>query len=309
MQDQFEIKIEEKLSELLAIKDENNAEIANEVGVSSSSITQYRKGETRPSLEKLVALAKALDVSLDYLVLGEDEEADQMDADPVVRYMDQSLQDMQVQTAQHTALVAHVGRRLSHMLDSEIEQYLEENPSRRLYAGIIADTELTSLEKHSQTTRLMLQTLHYNLQDDCPKTPGSFFKSVVNNLSKGREYQYLLAETSTTDWPSKIEQFRRLLIEQTNSEGVVRSNCNFRVTDSPLFTGCGVYDIAADDLENEDPILYDFLTEQDYVHEDGRVGYVISPSLDVQGVTIMDNDHLTNAMQSFETLWEEADPI
>lgn len=309
MQDQFEIKIEEKLSELLAITDESNAEIATKIGVSSSSITQYRKGETRPSLEKLVALANALDVSLDYLVLGEDEEAEQMDPDPVVRYMDQSLQDMQVRTAQHTALVAQVGRRLSQMLDTEIERYLEDDPGRRLYAGIIADTELASLERHSQTTRLVLQTLHYNLQDDCPKTPGSFFKTVAHNVSQGREYQYLLAKNSTTDWSSKIRNFRRLLIEQTNSEGAVRSNCRFRVTDAPLCTGCGVYELAEDDLETEDPVLYDFLTEQGYLYEDGCVGYVISPSLDVQGVTIMDNDHLTGAVQSFETLWEDAEPI
>lgn len=309
MQDQFEIKIEEKLSELLAITNESNAEIASKVGVSSSSITQYRKGETRPSLEKLVALAKALDVSLDYLVLGDDDEAEEMDPDPVVRYMDQSLQDMQIRTAQHTALVAHVGRRLSQMLDTEIERYLEDDPGRRLYAGIIADTELASLERYSQTTRLALQTLHYNLQDDSTKTPGSFFKTVANNLSQGQEYQYLLAKNPSTDWSSLVQKFRRLLVEQTNSEVAVRSNCRFRVTDTPLFTGCGVYELAENDLEAEDPVLYDFLTEQGYLYEDGCIGYVISPSLDVQGVTIMDEDRLTTAVQSFETLWADADPI
>lgn len=308
MQDQFEIKIEEKLSELLAITDDSNAEIATKIGVSSSSITQYRKGETRPSLEKLVALAKTLDVSLDYLVLGDDD-AEEMDVDPIVRYMDQSLQDMQVRTAQHTALVAHVGRRLSKILDEEIDQYLKADPGRRLYAGIIADTELSSLEKHSKATRLVLQTLHYNLQDDSSKTPGSFFKTVANNLSQGREYRYLLADTPTTDWQSYVQKFRRLLVEQTNSEVAVRTNCHFRVTGTPLFTGCGVYELAKDDLEAEDPVLYDFLTEQGYLYEGNRLGYVIPPSLDVQGATIMDNDRLTNTVQSFETVWENADPI
>lgn len=306
MKDKSEIKLEEKLTELLTRSDSSGSEIAREIGVSPASISQYRKGETQPSLEKLVALADALDVSLDYLVLGDDREAEEVDIDPIVKYLDQSLQDVQVQTAEHSAMVAHVGRRLSKTIDDQIESYLSEDSGRHLYAGIISDTETGSLEEHSNVTRLILRDFSYNMSEN---TPGSFFATVANNLSQGREYQYLLPKNSDYNWSTVISNFRSLLIEQTKSEVAVRDNCTFKITTDPIVCGFGLYNLEEGELQQNDPILYDYVIENGYMSEEGWFGYMIPPSVGGRGEPIMDEDHLTNAIASFEDLWEEAEPI
>lgn len=43
-------------------------ELAETVGVSRGSIARYELGEMEPKLENLVALSKALDISIDYLL-------------------------------------------------------------------------------------------------------------------------------------------------------------------------------------------------------------------------------------------------
>jgi transcriptional regulator with XRE-family HTH domain len=307
MQDEPEIKLEKKLTELLTRTDSSASEIAREIGVSPASISQYRKGETQPSLEKLVALAQALNVRLDYLVLGEDREAEEVDVGPIVRYMDQSLQETQVRTAEHTAMVAHVGRRLSQTLDDEIEKYLSEDSGRHLYAGIITDTETGSLEEHSKVTKLVLRDFSYNMIPE--EAPGSFFTTVANNISKGREYQYLLPRNSRHDWSTVINEFRTLLIEQTRSETAVRDNCSFRITTAPVICGCGLYHLEEEDLEQDDPVIYDYMQKNGHVTEEGWFGYMIPPSIGGRGEPIMDHDHLSNAIESFENLWHEAEPI
>lgn len=306
MKDKSEIKLEEKLTELLTRVDSSGSEIAREIGVSPASISQYRKGETQPSLEKLVALADALNVSLDYLVLGEDRDAEEVDIDPIVDYLDKSLQNVQVQTAEHTAMVAHVGRRLSESIDEQIEDYLSEESGRHLYAGIISDTETGSLERYSDLTRLILRDFSYNMSDD---TPGSFFPTVANNLSQGREYQYLLPENSRYDWYDIIGKYRNLLIEQTKSEVAILDNCTFKVTTAPIVCGCGLYNLEIGKLQQNDPVLYDYMIENGYINENGWFGYMIPPSVGGRGEPIMDKHHLSNAIESFEDLWQEAEPI
>lgn len=307
MQNQSEIKLEEKLSELLTEIDSSSAEIAREIGVSPASISQYRKGETQPSLEKLVALARALDVSLDYLVLGESEEAEEVEVGPIAEHMEESLQEMQIRTTEHTALVAHVGRQLSQMLDKQVEKFLSEDSGRHLYAGIVTDTETDALEKHSEVTRLILRDFSYNMSP--AETPGSFFTTVANNLSRGREYQYLLPQNANDDWSSMVRNFRSLLIEQTKSETAVRNNCSFKKTDAPIFSGYGFYHLAEEDLEQEDPILYNYLHKNNCMDDEGWFGYLIPPSLGGRGEPVMDEDHITNAIDLFESLWSEAESI
>ncbi|MFC6960614.1 helix-turn-helix domain-containing protein [Halocatena marina] len=307
MEYQPEIKLQEKLSELLMESDSSGAEVAREIGVSPASISQYRKGETQPSLDKLVALARALDVSLDYLVLGESEEAEEVSVGPIAERMDDSLQEMQIRTAERTALVAHVGRQLSQMLDEEIEKFLSEDSGRHLYAGIITDTETGSLEKHSETTRLILRDFSYNMSPT--EIPGSFFATVANNLSRGRKYQYLLAQNANTDWSSIVNDFRTLLIEQTKSETAVRNNCSFKITTAPLLSGYALYHLSEDKLEKDDPILYNYVHENNCVDDDGWFGYLIPPSLGGRGEPVMDKEHLANAIGIFESLWPEAEPV
>lgn len=303
-----EIKIEEKLTELLAVSPRTNTEIANEIGVSTSSLTQYRQGTARPSLHNLVALSQVFDVSLDYLVFGEEHADEELNVDPIVRYMDQSLQDMQVRTAEHTSLVVRVGKHISEKLDEEVNEYLSES-SYHHHSGTISDTETLSLERNSKKTKLVLRNFDYNLIDAPCETPGRFFMTVANNLNQGREYQYLLPKDADTDWSSTVQDFKRLLEEQTSNKVVVRANCQFRVTDAPIVVGFGLYQINIDDFREDNEMLYDFLIDQDYIDGLGRFGYISPPSISGRVDSIMDDEYLSTACDLFDALWKEAESI
>ncbi|MFC7188409.1 helix-turn-helix domain-containing protein [Halocatena marina] len=303
-----EVKIEEKLAELLAVTDRSNAEIADEVGISPSSLTHYRLGQSRPSLDNLIKLSDVFGVSLDYLVFGNDHGGEEMNVDPIIRYVDHSLQDIQVRTAEHTSLVARVGQHISKNLDNEIDEFLSQS-SQHHHSGAISDTETLSLEQHSQRTKLALRNFDYNLLDTTCDTPGRFFMTVANNLSQGRKYQYLLPKDANDDWSSTIQDFKLLLKEQTSKNVVARSNCSFRVTDAPIVVGFGLYQLREREFKKNNEMLYDFLTEQDYIDPTGRFGYVGPPSMSGRRDAIMDNQYLSSAWETFDRLWEDAEPL
>ena len=63
------------VNRLLKLMDEQNlkpAQITRELGISGSSFTDWKKGKGSPSLDVIVKFADYFDVSLDYIVRGED---------------------------------------------------------------------------------------------------------------------------------------------------------------------------------------------------------------------------------------------
>ena len=68
-------------------------ELANLVGVSEVSITQYENGNRSPRRKVLESLAEALDTSVDYL-LGKEEDPIHIDMDRVDKQLLKELQDI-----------------------------------------------------------------------------------------------------------------------------------------------------------------------------------------------------------------------
>lgn len=66
------MKFQKRFNEILKICGKTQADIAREIGVSQQGISEYKAGRSVPSLEKLYAICKYLDVSADYL-LGLDD--------------------------------------------------------------------------------------------------------------------------------------------------------------------------------------------------------------------------------------------
>ncbi|WP_330632129.1 helix-turn-helix domain-containing protein [Halocatena halophila] len=305
MQEETEIKLEEKLSELLAVSDKSYNEVANEIGVSSSSIAQYRKGQSRPSLENLVALADVFDVTLDFLVFGEKDEHTNQDYDPVIRHVDKSLGNLQDRTAERTSLLARVGRTISESLDEQINDYLKTDRTE-YNAGIVSNRETICLEEHSIETKLVLRNFEYNLANGDSETPGQFFNAVSSNISQDREYKYLLVADADEDWETCIGDFTDLLSDHSGGEMTVARNCKFRITDAPLIVGYGVYNLDRAAFEEKHEILYEFLMERNCMNSDGCVGYVAPPSIEGRADSLMDNSYLTTADRVFDELWENA---
>lgn len=61
------------------------------INVSNATICNYEKGTRKPSIEKLIALSNALEVSLDYL-LGQDKNVISEDTSYTVRMSNEEIQ-------------------------------------------------------------------------------------------------------------------------------------------------------------------------------------------------------------------------
>ena len=59
----------EKVFQLRKERDLTQGELGNAIGVDKSHVSNWEKGKSMPSLENLIALAKFLGVSIDYLLL------------------------------------------------------------------------------------------------------------------------------------------------------------------------------------------------------------------------------------------------
>lgn len=60
--------IAQRISSALAMRDKKQKELAHAIGVTDNTISYFCNGNRTPNLQQIVAIAKALDVSTDYLL-------------------------------------------------------------------------------------------------------------------------------------------------------------------------------------------------------------------------------------------------
>src|SRR5262245_53799997 len=96
-----EIRFAQVLAQLMEERySRNRAELASAAFVTPSALSQYARGKASPSLEVLAQLATVLDVSLDYLVFGEQPTAASTgEAGYLAAQVDLHLRDAQLQGA------------------------------------------------------------------------------------------------------------------------------------------------------------------------------------------------------------------
>ncbi|MDX3579187.1 helix-turn-helix transcriptional regulator [Streptomyces sp. FL07-04A] len=283
----------------------NRGKICETVGISSAALSQYLSGRTTPSFDTLVRLADFFNVSLDFLVFGQQRAANELDYGPLARYVDLSLSRVQHRAEQQAALVARVGGIIAEHIDRAVTQAVE-NGARGSAPGMITDDETLIIEEYSEETLLISMNLQYDLIDlpgDGAEAAGRFFPVVARNVAAGRTYQFLLPGATGRDWRPLVSKFRSLLSEHTSGEQAT-TNCQFAVSSAPLFAGMGVYRLNVDLLRQEHPLLLEQLGR--FLQQDGWMGYAIPPSSDFTADALFDEDHLKNARTQFATAWKSA---
>jgi transcriptional regulator with XRE-family HTH domain len=108
-----EVKFAQVLEELLTERyRRNRAALAQAAHVSPSALSQYVRGKATPSLEVLVHLAGALEVSIDYLVFGRDQQSSAPEG-YLSSQLEAGIRRAQTDAAALHDLVARVGIRLA----------------------------------------------------------------------------------------------------------------------------------------------------------------------------------------------------
>lgn len=279
----------------------NRKEILAALEISSAALSQYARDQTRPSFQKLVALADFFGVSIDYLVYGEVAEP-ASDYAPVARHVDQSLARVMLETRRHTALVGRIGRVLSERID-DVARELASFPAAGR-EGLIQDHEIARVERCCSSVRIL--TLH--LKDDLIIMPdgepaaGEFLEVVAANLLHGCDYQFMVPLGSE----KMVQQFRGLLADRVGLD-LVRTTCSFRRTGQPVIAGTGLYQLDLTEMRSREPDLLERMG--DHIGPAGEFGYLISPNRESNSDMVMNQEHRERAQSAFTALWSAAKPV
>lgn len=299
MQDRT-VKLGETLSGLIERGgySRNRQSILEAIGVSAAALSQYTRDQTRPSFQKLIALADFFGVSLDYLVYGEPV-GTPLDPGPLARYIDHSLAEVQARASRHSDLMTRIGRVLADRIDGVAQELVQSPTAGR--EGLIQVDEVLRIERYCRQADIVAMNLEFDVIElaDSEPAAGQFLQVVAANLSKGRKYRFLLPGNPQKH-SANVTAFRRLLGQYVRGDHV-HGNCLFRCSPLPVVAEIGLYRLDVAALELEEPALFTQFSK--YVDDEDRLGYVTRPNDDSNADMLMNGNHLRHVVNAFEGLW------
>lgn len=302
-----DIKLGEMLQRLIEARglDRNRKKISAHLKISPAALSQYVRDQTRPSFDKLIALADFFDVSLDYLVFGSPARVGlETDYEPTVRFFDFALAGVQARTSRHSAIVARIGRVLADRID-EVAAELVNVPTA-IREGLVQDDELVRLEGYCRQADILSLDLNFDVipvKDGV--AAGRFLDVVARNLERGTRYRFLIpAEESVPD--ITVSEFRSILGRKIGGDQV-HEYCSFRRTQTALMTGAVLYQLDIEAMQATEPALYAQFSKD--IDGDHWFGCIIRSNEDSNSDMILNLAHLRRAKNNFEELWGSGQPI
>lgn len=297
------VKLEEMLNSLIERGGytRNRGPILKSVGVTAAALSQYTRGRTRPSFEKLVALADFFGVSLDYLVFGKPM-SNPVDHGSTVRYVEQAFMDIQSRTNRHSDLVARIGRLLVDRINEVATEILESRTAG--IEGLIGQDEILRMERYCNQVDIIATDLNPNVITLAhgEAVPGQFFQAVTANLTRGCGYRFLLAGELGMK-SDVVVHFRKLIAEAVGGDRL-NEHCSFRRTVFPVMSGIGLYHLDTVTFALEEPWLFTQFSK--FILNGTWLGYLNRPNDDSSADMLMSPDYTQRACGAFEALWNAA---
>jgi transcriptional regulator with XRE-family HTH domain len=298
-----EVKLETMLNSLIERGgySRNRQPILLAVGITAAALSQYTRGRTRPSFQKLVELADFFGVSLDYLVYGEPVSTP-IDHGPIARYVEQALNDVQTRTNRHSNLVARIGRLLVDRIDDVATDILDSRTAG--IEGLADQDEVLRIERYCRQADIVATDLAPNIITVAggSTVPGQFFQVVADNLARGCSYRFLLAGELSMRSEAVI-RFRELIADAVGGDRL-HKNCSFRRSVFPVMGGLGLYRLDTPMFSREEPWL--FAEFGKYLLNGAWLGYVNRPNDDSTADMLMNPDYTERACGTFDALWNAA---
>ena len=298
-----EVKLETMLASLIERGgySRNRQPILEAVGVTAAALSQYTRGRTRPSFQKLVALARFFGVTLDYLVYGEPVSTP-IAQDPIARNIAHALADVQSRANRHTDLVARVGRILVDRIDNVAQELVDSHTAG--LEGLIEQEELLRVERSCRQVNIVTTDLRYDIiWSNKEPVAGQFFHEVAANLIQGCKYRFLLGRELGTH-SEEVFHFREMLGQAVGGDRV-HANCSFRRSALPVMSGWGLYELDPGTFATAEPGLFTQISK--YLLNGAWLGYLNRPNVDSNADILMSPDYTELAQGTFESLWSAAD--
>lgn len=284
----------------------NKKKFCMELGISTSTLSQYLGGNSYPEVTKLIKMSRILNISLDYLIFGESDDRANPSHDfgPIAKYIDTALSELQTKTNSTYVIATRIGEILAGKILGAAEELSfslrQSNDGLYPLAGVISDNETLIIEQYSEASQIVSTNLQYDIIDIPGEEPaaGRFLEVVAKNINRGYEYCFLLPEEHDKDWTQIAKKFRTLLAKLTSTDKA-NKKCKIKVVEAKLVTGFGIY-LLNDQLKKDHPFLFQKI--EPFICN-SYLGYVIPPSNDSKSDLVMDEYHLNTAIDIFKDLW------
>jgi transcriptional regulator with XRE-family HTH domain len=298
-----EVKLEEMLNRLIdrGGYTRNRQPILDSINVTAAALSQYTRGRTRPSFEKLVGLADFFGVSLDYLVYGKPISSP-VDPAPIARYVDQAFTEAVARTNQHSDLVARIGRLITDRIDDVAKEAVESRSAG--IEGLIYRQESLRVERYCLQVDIVTSDLTpdiYIIEQGATAVQGQFFPVVVDNLRRGCTYRFLLTGDLTVQHPV-VGSLREMIKEAVGGD-TLHERCFFRTAAQPVANAFVVYNLDMASFAAAEPALH--AQFEKYLLNQTWLGYVIRPNDDSTADMLMAPDHTKHSHEAFSSLWTE----
>jgi transcriptional regulator with XRE-family HTH domain len=321
-----EIKFAQVLTRLLEQRyKRNRAALASAAHVSPSALSQYVRGRATPSLAVLVDLAQALEVSLDYLIYGQDS-SEGSESGLWAQHLDESVRRMTSEAASLRQLVDRMGINISDRIHEVAAEVVKQSGAR---GGALTATEVALVERYSSYTRIARVDLDAEIllpreiSPDAVAAPGPFSGVIATNVSLGNDYVYIIPDSGRSIRRARliVQEVKKAIEvhgESRTLDTAVANHLQFYVTTDGLLPGYVIYNLDRTRMAKEKPLLYDlvegFLGMENEISGSGEDGgdvlaLVAPPNPGFDVYPLISRENLPMLVKSFENLRKQSDRL
>jgi len=283
------IHIGDSLKALLVSRDVSRADLCEQVGLSESALSNYLNGRIPQSWEPIVALATYFDVSLDYLVTGQENSRGGAYRD-IENLLQHHTIEMEQRVEGQNDLFLRVVDSFMKNTRATVNSAIKENES--FSTSILAEEQMWTLERCADevtiATPYMKNEVVYDVELDVLK-PGRYFNYVTRCIELNPDIRYHFIVNGEPLLPKTIEQRYLALLHETGVQ-LDAGNVRITVTESPIYSQIVVYHLVESRVKGINETLYQRI--HPFMGEDHELGLVLAPSDLAQLNIMMDNKNL-----------------
>jgi hypothetical protein len=281
----------------------NRAKLADKAHVSPSALSQYVRGRATPSLDVLVALADALDVSLEYLVFGKERATAPPELGFLAAHLESHIRVSQVKLGAIHDLAARMGARLGESMQAVAREILDETPT---VAGMITPSDVFKLERCSNRVTVVTSDLsqevlvlqHQHGAEDVA-APSIFANIVAENIRDGSTYEYIVPHGAKWSQAANMLSQEVIRVGELDSDRVYRQLQIFYVPNS-CTPGYVVQHLWIDKLQRRAPDIFERVERFIYADpknpELGYLAYIELTNLSFQYFALINGSEISRIL-------------
>lgn len=293
------IHIDDTLRSLLATRGVSRTDLCEEVQLSESALSNYLNGRVPQSLQPIVALASFFDVSLDYLVTGQ-ERSSSGDYREIEHLLQLHAVEMEQRVDGQSDLFLRVVESFMKNTRSVVNEAMKESDSFNITN--LDEEQVWTLERCADEVTIaspyMKNEVTYDPALD-ELRPGRYFSYTVRCIEVNPDVRYHFIFNAEPLLPKTIER-RYLALLHENGVPLGKDNVRITVTDTPIYAQIVIYRLTPARIKAVNETLYQRI--EPFTDEHNDVGIVLAPSDQAKINLLMDNKNLQVAKKFLHSI-------